>query len=73
MFKTYPYTVTCFLDGRHPYREPGFCDYPDRTVHFTVQARSWNHAEKVAWRKAADLYMPFWACKVLSIAQGDIL
>jgi hypothetical protein len=66
----YPFTVTVYLDGRHPYLEGNELDYPSRNARLLVQARNWNDAERQAWVEARK-YMPWWSCRVRGIERGD--
>lgn len=68
--KRYPFTVTVYLDGRHPYIEgQPELNYPSRDVKFLVQARNWKDAERKGLIEAKHLQ--YWTCHVRCIEHGD--
>ena len=64
----HPYRVTIHLDGRHPYLHGSELDYETRDVVFTVPARSWNDAAKVAM--CASRHLNCWSKRVKSVEWG---
>lgn len=67
----YPFEVTVLLDGRHPYREPGFQDFPTRVIVYQVMARSFGDAAKQYFAQRPSNLGQWWKMRLLSVADPD--